>query len=385
MQRLSWLSLVFGLLLVACLPTVPSVLRRESRYSYPEVCYQRELTGTPAPTEASAAVPLAIEDALGRIVTLPALPQRIVITGKGLFMIADAAYLFPSAAWRIVGLGDAGQGTSNFLRLIDPDYAAKQVLGREAGAEQIAALRPDLVLMKSYLAEGVGAPIEALGIPVIYIDFETPEQYLRDLAILGAVFGDEARAAEVAAFYQGRMQEIAATVKDAPRPRVLLLYYSEKDGLVSFNVPPVNWMQTRMVEMAGGEPVWVNASLGRGWTQVTLEQIAAWDADQIFIVSYFRPATEVVDALKVDPNWQGIRAVKEGNLHPFAADLYSWDQPDPRWILGLTWLAGKLHPSLFPSLDIVAEARTFYKNLYGLDEGCFAEKILPTFQGVSLK
>jgi len=226
-------------------------------------------TEAPAATEAPTAAPtsppanlqpVTVTDALGREVTLPAAPQRIVITGKALFMIADAAYLFPQAMDKIAGLGDAGQGSGNFIKLIDPNYAAKQTLAKDAGAEQVAALQPDLVILKSYLAESVGAPIEALGIPVVYIDFETPEQYARDLAILGKVFGDEARAAEVAAFYQNKMDAIAAAVKDAPKPRVLLLYYNEKDGNVSFNVPPMNWIQTQMVQLAGGEPVWADTT-----------------------------------------------------------------------------------------------------------------------------
>jgi len=336
----------------------------------------------PAAGGSSSSDGITVTDALGREVKLAAAPKRIVITGKALFMIADAAYLFPGAAEKVTGLGDAGQGTGNFIKLIDPNYEAKATLEKDAGAEQVAALQPDLVILKSYLAESVGAPIEALGIPVVYIDFETPEQYARDLAILGKVFGDEARAAEVAAFFQSKMDEIAQTVKDAPKPRVLILYYNDKDGNVAFNVPPMSWIQTQMVEMAGGEPVWADANPAKGWTQITLEQVAAWDADQIFVISYFKPAAEVVDGLKADPNWAAIRAVKEDKIHAFATDLYSWDQPDPRWILGLTWMAGKIHPDLFPTLDMTAEAQNFYQTLYGLDEAFVTENIVPTFKGV---
>ncbi len=381
MKRLTLLILSLALLLAACSPASPLPSGEGQGEGNPAT---EAPTASPLPSGEGQGEgsPVTIVDALNREVTLPALPQRIVITGKALFMLADAAYLFPGAAQKIIGLGDAGQGSSNFIRLIDPDYAAKQVLERDAGAEAVAALQPDLVLLKSYLAESVGAPIEALGIPVVYIDFETPEQYARDLAILGKVFGDETRAAEVAAFYQNKLDEIAAAVKDTPKPRTLVLYYNDKDGNVAFNVPPMKWIQTQMVELAGGEPVWADANPAKGWTQVTLEQIAAWDADQIFVISYFKPAPEVVEALKADPNWQGIRAVQEGNLHAFAADLYSWDQPDPRWILGLTWLAGKLHPDRFPSLDMTAEAQNFYQTLYGLDEAFVTENIVPTFKGV---
>ncbi len=378
MKRLSWFLLALVLLLAACAPVaLPPSASGQTESAVPAVAAVAP-TDTPAVEEKTG---LTVTDALGREVVLPAAPQRIIITGRALFMIADAAYLFPGAAEKIVGLGDASQGSRNFIQLIDPAYAQKQTLDRDAGAEQIAALQPDLVLLKSYLAESVGAPIEALGIPVVYIDFETPEQYVRDLAILGKVFGDEARAAEVIAFYQTKIDAIARTVRDAARPRVLMLYYNDRDGNVAFNVPPLNWMQTQMAQMAGGEPVWADANPGRGWTQVTLEQIAAWDADQIFVISYFKDPVEVTSGLKADPNWQAIRAVRAGRLYAFPGDLYSWDQPDPRWLLGLTWLAGKLHPDLFPDLDITAAAKEFYAVLYGLDAAFVEQHILPTFTG----
>jgi iron complex transport system substrate-binding protein len=325
---------------------------------------------------------IIINDALGHQITLPAQPERIVITGKALFMIADAEYIFPEAPERIIAMGDAGQGTSNFIALIDPNYGTKAILGGDAGVEQIAALQPDLVILKSYLAETVGKPIEEIGIPVVYVDFETPEQYSRDLMIFGQVFQNPGRAAEAAAYYQDKTEQIKQAIKGAEtQPRVLMLYYNDQDGHVAFNVPPATWMQSRMVELAGGIPIWTEANLGGGWTQVALEQIAAWDADQIFIIAYRQDPAEVVAALEADPNWQALRAVKNDQLHAFPGDLYSWDQPDTRWLLGLTWLAGKLHPEYFPDLDIIAETQAFYQNIYKLDSAFFKEHIQPTFTG----
>jgi len=338
----------------------------------------------PNPTAASTetVAGITITDALNRQVNLPSAPMRIVITGKALFMLADAAYTFPEALQRVIGLGNAGQGSGNFIKLIDPNYGQKEVLAGDAGAEQVAALKPDLVILKSYLAETVGKPIEQLQIPVVYVDFETPESYVRDLAIFGEVFQDPERAKSIQDYYQNKINEIANVVEKAQKkPRVLLLYYTDKDGKVAFNVPPLEWMQTKMVQLAGGEPAWADANPAKGWTQVTLEQIAAWDADQVYIISYNKNPTDIVKQLKDDAAWKELRAVKENQLYAFAGDLYSWDQPDVRWILGLTWLAGRMHPDLFPNLDIVAEAKTFYKTLYGLDQAYFDQNIRPTFKG----
>lgn len=380
MKQITFLALLFSLLLSACGPQATVTPAPATEAPAAQSAATESPTAIPA-TATPVDTSVTIVDALGREVKLPAAPGRIVFTGRALFMIADAAYTFPNAAEKIIGIGNTAQGSGNFIKLIDPAYDQKAVLERDAGAEQVAALKPDLVIMKSFLADSVGAPIEAIGIPVVYIDFETPEQYLRDLAILGKVFDDEARAAEVAGFFQDKTAEVATAVKDAPRPRVLLLNYNEADGKIAFRVPPMNWLQTSMVEMAGGEPVWADANPGGGWTQVTLEQIAAWDADQIFVVSYFTDPLQVLEDMKADPNWQAIRAVKEGALYAFPGDLYLWDQPDPRWILGLTWLAGKLHPDRFPGLDMTAEAKTFYQTLYGLDADFVEQNIVPTFKG----
>lgn len=343
------------------------------------------LPATQQPTEIPTSQPsgeIQVTDALGREVTLEMPPQRIVVTGKALIMVLDALYIFPEASNRIAAIGSAAQGSTNFIVLIDPNFKQKAILQQDAGAEQIAAVHPDLVILKSILAETTGKALEEIGIPVVYVDFETPEQYTRDLQVLGQVYQDEARAKQVVGYYQSVVEQIqSALAGESSKPRTLLLYYNEQGGGVSFNVPPASWMQTKIVELAGGEPVWADANLGNGWTKVSLEQIAAWDADDILIVSYTKSASEVVRSLKTDPQWQALRAVQQGRLYSFPGDLYSWDQPDVRWALGLTWLAGRLHPDRFPNLDVIHQAQDFYQTLYNLDPSFFDQNIRPLLKG----
>ncbi len=323
-------------------------------------------------------------DALGRNVNFDLPPQRIVLTGKAFFMIADALYLFPEAGERIVAMGTFSQGLTNFISFVDPNAAAKTVLKPDASVEQIAAFHPDAVILKSYLADQLGTTIEVLGIPVVYVELETPEQYVRDLRILGTVLGQSARAEELVNYYQHRVERIQVAIQEVTtrqKPRVLMLNYSDKDGTVAFQVPPLNWMQTHLVELAGGIPVWRGSSLGKGWTTVSLEQILAWDVDVLFIVSYFKNPTEVIRKLKADSTWKAMRAVQTGKLYAFPGDLNIWDQPDPRWILGLTWLAQKLYPERFADVDIIATAQAFYQDLYHLDAEFFKSYIRPMFKG----
>ena len=138
---------------------------------------------------------------------------------------------------------------------------------------------------------------------------------------------------------------------------MLLLYRTERDGDVAFNAPPAGWMQTALVRLAGGRPVWTESALGKGWTKVGFEQIAAWNADRILMVAYSDDVESVRARLSADPQWRGLRAVKQGRLASFPGDLHSWDQPTTRWILGLLWLAEEPRPERLRGLDIRAEAR----------------------------
>lgn len=339
----------------------------------------------PAPVaEPAQSESIVITDALGREVTLTEVPKRVAIVGRANLLVADAAYFFPEAKTHMGILGKGGQTGFNFLEMIDKGYADKPKFENEVSAEQLAGVKPDLVILKSYLAETIGKPIEAAGIPVVYIDLETPEQYTRDITMLGKLFGNPARAEEINKFYSSRHQAIkdkSASLKPEDKPRVLLLYYSIKDGVTAFNVPPMNWLQTTMAQDAGGDPVWKDASLGKGWTVVNLEQVAAWDPDQIYIISYNKPVGDVLAELRMDPTWQAMRAVEDDQLYGFPVDALSWDQADTRWILGAQWLATKVQPELFKDVDMKAEVYTFYKQMYGLNDAEIESRIMPLISG----
>ncbi len=317
---------------------------------------------------------MEVTDALGREVSFERTPQRIVVAGRGLLMVADALYLFPEAPSRVIAFEKITLGKENFLTVVDPHYAMKTVLPIDVGAERIASLRPDVVLMKSYMQRKLGSSLELLGIPVLYLDFETPDQYERDIRALGHLLENDERSEEIIAFYRGRVRRVEKRVKsiaEQERPRVLFLYYSERGGSRAFNIPPADWMQTILVEIAGGIPVWKDIKTGQGWTRVSFEQIAAWDVDHIFVTSYFTDIDEVKDRLIADTLWKSLRAVREDRIHAFPTDYYNWDLPDPRWILGLTWLASRLYPEKFSDVDMISETRTFFREMYFLDDDSY--------------
>ena len=329
---------------------------------------------------------ITITDSLGRNVVIPALPERIIIAGKANFMINDAVYLFPQAPERVVALTQARQGTRQFISLLDANYEQKARFTLNSSAEEIAAAQPDLVLLKSFMQDTLGKSLEQLNIPVAYLELETPEQYKRDLAVLGKVFGDISRADEIWHYYEtllDTVQQVRVDIPDNDRPTVLVIQYNSSGGQQALQVPPTTWIQMQMVELAGGTPVWQKAAQGN-WAVVNFEQIAAWNPDQIYILSYFEDPDNVVSTLKSDSKWQQLTAVQNNKLQGFPKDFYSWDQPDTRWSLGLTWLARHIHTIYFSDFDITHTFYQFYSELYGLDINTINQHIVPLIQGESI-
>ena len=339
---------------------------------------------TAEPTVVPTPEPVTVTDALGRTVEFTELPQRIVLAGKATTMLIDAFYMFPEALDKVVSFDPRSQTATSFIKTAFPVTESLTLLEKNAAAEQIAPLNPDLVVLKTYMKDSLGDSLEAIGIPVIYLDLETPEQFYADLRTLGQVLGNPERAEELVGFYQATdesVKEIVAGITETEKPSVLLLQYSKDGDNIAFEVPPSQWLQTIIVENAGGIPVWTQTIFDGGWTIVTLEQIAVWNPDIIFIIDYSGGAVEVVNSLKIDTNWTSLDATKNSQIYAFPADFFSWDQPDPRWILGELWLATKIHPAQFSSVNITDEFTNFYKSYYGLDDSTITEKILPLLTG----
>ncbi|WP_168203575.1 ABC transporter substrate-binding protein [Oceanispirochaeta crateris] len=328
---------------------------------------------------------ITIQDSLGRTVVLPGVPERIVQAGSSAFLVNDALFLFPEARERVVGMADGNQGRGNFLPIVDPSYDEKIIFPRTINIEEILSASPDLVIMKDFLFSKYDKEFQKVGLPVIYMDLESPEAWERDLAILGQIFGNPQRAMDLQNLFSEYTMNVVNPLeglKSEDRKKSLILYYSEKDGTGAFQVPPLTFIQTKMLEMTGSDPVWTDADMGTRWTTVGFEQIAAWNPDQIFLISYRTPVSEVLNIMKENPYWMELSVNQGGEIHPFPMDFHSWDQPDPRWLLGLQWMAFVSHNEIFPETDMNLKAQQFFADFYDISEEDYSNKIYPIVEGL---
>jgi len=323
---------------------------------------------------------LEVEDALGRIVRLDANPERIVIAGKQTPMLANFFYLFDSAGEKILAIENRTQRADRFLTVIDSEFESKLKLEKGAAAEQIAPLNPDAVILKTSMKESVGDLLEQIGITVIYVDFESIEQIYSDIRLIAELLKEKNRGEEIISYYEEIYLEISKAIEDLPNESVLLTEIIEDADGYAISVPAAGWLQTDLVRRAEGIPVWTDSQLGGGWTEVNFEQVSVWNPDYVFVINYQGNAPSITEALKMDELWMNLNAVNNGRLAAFPNDYISWDQPDPRWILGYSFLAHRLHPDAITAVNFNESIIEFYEFFYGLEEDFIRENIFPLIQ-----
>ena len=364
--------------IVACIPLAQSAQAAPSTKTSP--------ASGPAPSakaDPSAQSAIQFTDAAGKPIVLDKIPQRLAVVGRGPQYLLHLLYMFPEGPGRLVGLEQRGRTASDFLSAVAPGIDSKLTLLPNPGPESIAGLHPDLVLMKGSASDPLSEALFKVGIQTASLSLETPDEYYRDIANLGAILGNPKRADEIIAFYKqsvARVEKAVSGLRDDEKPSVLVVMGNIRSGKYAVRVPARPWMQTYQVQAGGGRPVWLSAAeQAGGWAVVNLEQIAVWNPDRlIIIVWYSTNASAFMGWLSADPQWKRIGAVAAGKVSCFPSDFYGWDAPDVRWILGLTWMASLLHPDRLKDYNIEDEVYRFYGELYGLSRETIKTKILPT-------
>ncbi|NQT57799.1 MAG: ABC transporter substrate-binding protein [Bacteroidetes bacterium] len=322
-------------------------------------------------------------DSLGRIVSLTEKPGSIIIAGKATMIAADALTLFQDYRSQISAIGLTNQGLGDFYALLLPDLPLTERLPHTVSAEEIAGLKPDLVIIKDRNYSSLGETLDNLGYPVFSVYLENVDDYLHEIQELGKLLNQKSRADEIRLAYSTRLtliRESLSSLKEMQRENVLLLYTTITDGITSFQVPPESWIQTYMVEEAGANPVWIGAAGSNNWQKISFEQISQWNPDRIYIISYKTPTNLFMEEIKSSPLWQDLTAYQNNQIKSFPADFHNWAQPDTRWILGLQWLSRDLHPEIFSKVDIEKEIVSFYDDFYGISETSFMYTILDRYR-----
>ena len=269
-------------------------------------------------------------------------------------------------------LSKTDQGLGDFFNLLRPSLDEQDRFPQNASVEEIASKNPQLVLLKATHFESIAKKLDQLGVPNFTMNLETYADWQREIMELGKLLKNTGRAKQILALYESRLKNITdkvGTLKQDQKVRVLLLQGTKGDNANAFSIAPDSWMQSWMVDQVGANAVWKGANTASsGWSTVSFEQIAAWNPQVIYVVSYKSPTDPFIKEIYSSSLWSELDAVKDNNVKAAPADLMSYMQPVSSWILGAEWMAKDLYPQLFTSMDMEEQVRAFYREMYSITE-----------------
>jgi iron complex transport system substrate-binding protein len=273
-----------------------------------------------------------VTDQLGRNVTVPDEPRRIVS-------------LAPNITEIIFDLGQERRlvGVTRYSDF-PPEAEKLPKIGSyvHLDLEKIVALKPDLcIAIKDGNPIAVANRLESLKIPVYAVDPKNLETIMQTVIEIGGLINAEKRADLLVQNMDFRIQKVKSLVSNITyRPRVFF----------QIGVSPVVSVGTQtfihgLIVLAGG----INLAEGPIiYPRFSREQVLALSPEIIIITSMARAA--IFEQVKAEwSKWPHLPAVRDQRI--FLEDSNFFDRPTPRLVDGLELLVRLIHPELFKEAE----------------------------------
>ena len=299
-----------------------------------------------------------VVDALGRSVAIPSEVDRIAclyaFTGHVVAMLGKAD--------RIVAVSN-GLRRDVLLRKMFPAFgtAAVPKFQGAINIEELTGVRPDIVFIQSESGRNAALAdrLDALGLTWMAVGFHTMAQQRNVVAMIGKAVGAAEKANAYNRYYLEcieRVKEVTATIPVEKRLRV---YHST---VGRYRASPADSLPSDWISVAGVVNVSAQnpAALLKGDHQIGMEQILLWNPDVIL-------ANEpgVADAIRKDPRWAPVTAVKRNRVYQLPIGISRWGHPGSlETPLAILWTAKTLYPQKFHHIDINVEIKTFYRRFF---------------------
>jgi iron complex transport system substrate-binding protein len=267
-------------------------------------------------------------DEVGREVSLPFLPKRIVSLAPNITEI-----LFS------LGLDEEIVGVSIHCNF--PEKAKSKVrVGSYISLdfEKIIFLNPDLIIATA--AGNTRDMVDRLG----KLGFQTyviyPKNFndiLKSIAHIGQLVNREKEARVIIEGMRERSQRVIKLTKGLPRPKVFI-----QIGDIPIVTVGKGSFADDLIRLAGGENI-----AGKDkevYPRFGMEEILK-RAPEVIVISSMNPKADYQKTFQEWARWKTIPAVKNGRIHLIDSDLL--DRPSPRIVDGLEELARVLHPGKF--------------------------------------
>ncbi len=181
--------------------------------------------------------------------------------------------------------------------------------------EQIASLRPDLVVFSDQQAQFIKDKVEAMGVRTLPVPARSLEDALAAIESDGRAARHEEEARTILAETRASLDALRQRAERLPRRRVLCIVDRAPGTLRDIYTASDGSFIEQLIELAGGESIAPPAS--SGWGKIQKEAVVALDPDVIIDLMIHKTEGALAeDTLAVWRELPGLRAVREGRVHP---------------------------------------------------------------------
>ncbi|MFH0919658.1 MAG: ABC transporter substrate-binding protein [Fibrobacterota bacterium] len=176
--------------------------------------------------------------------------------------------------------------------------------------------------------------------------------------LYGKIMGDKAveKAEAWCSYYDDKIGLVTSRTQGIPKEKRTRVYIIR--GPDALSTHGRTGYMTWYGEMAGADMLVKNSPNTGGKTQVSMEEIIAWDPEVIFIGRQYSH-----DLVFKDNRWRNITAVKEKKVHSRPDGVFYWDG-GTETVLLMLYMARTLYPELFRDLDMSLELKEYYRRFY---------------------
>ncbi|MEQ4923181.1 ABC transporter substrate-binding protein [Proteus hauseri] len=228
--------------------------------------------------------------------------------------------------------------------------------------ETLIVSQPEIFFATGKLSDSQSIALENAGIAVVTLKSGSMDALLERTLITGEILGNKShlQAQDYLSYFERNKTLVSNAVSDIAKRAPMKVYHAFGAPLRTSGSPSLNhdW-----ITLAGGVNVaehWFDNVPSRAG-EVALEQIIHADPD-VIVTMYAKDA----EAIRNDPQWQSITAVREGRVYTNPKGLFWWCRETTEEALQFVWLATLLYPEHTQQIDITNETKQFYQTFFNI-------------------
>lgn len=261
---------------------------------------------------------ITMVDSVGREVTMPAHPHRVVILNASNVDL----YVAAGGADDIVGKPVTASLSDEVVKAT----AGAEVIGEihNPSVEKILALKPDLVIGTNVPFHiGLADTLKQAGIPIYINAVDNFEKLYDTLDTFGKLSGNDSIAKKRIERLQKEYIEVIDSIKGKTPPKSVVIFGTPQ----SSNMATSETFTGDLIKRLGGGNVSDNLdNVDRGYVPLNMEFISKENPEVIFIIM-MAPSEEakakVIKDLETKDAWSGTSAVKNGKVYILSHKLFT--------------------------------------------------------------